>query len=107
MEGKEDEGFALPLSQTSASSSTSSSSSSSSSSSTEQDRETEIINSKNFIDDNALTAAAAKLKIISKADLQTRIPSILGVFAGSQYLNFLSIVLPIVSAGGNPSIDQL
>ena len=62
MEAKEDEGFALPLSQVSTSSS-------SSSSSTEQDRETEIINPKNFIDDTALTAAAAKLKFISKADL--------------------------------------
>ena len=61
MEAKEDEDFALPLSQVSTSSS-----SSSSSSSTKEDRGTEIINSKNFIYDNALIAAAAKLKLFQK-----------------------------------------
>ena len=81
MEGKEEEGFAFPLSQISVSSSSPSTSSSAStstfasSSSATEDREeqqNEIINSKNFIDDNVLTSSAIKLKITNKQQLQAK-----------------------------------
>ena len=112
MEGKEQEGFAFPLSQISVSSSspsTSSSTSTSSSSATEdrEEQRNKIINSKIFIDDNVLTSSAIKLKITNKQQLQAKVPSILAVFAGTPYVEFLSTVLPIVSAVGNPTPEQI